>query len=180
MWGFESYGITPDLFCMGKGISSSLPISGVIGRSAVMDIYGPNEMTSTHSANPVCCAAALANIEVLQDEKLVENAAKMGNVLKTKLDETQRRWPNNIGFAPARGLVGGLLMVKPGTKDPDYDTAWEVIYKCFQKGLMMFAPVGVGGGCVKIAPPLCITKEALLEGCNVIAEALTETLDTKG
>lgn len=176
MWGFEGYGVTPDLFCMGKGISSSLPISGVIGRAAVMDIYGPNEMTSTHSANPVCCAAALANIDVLRDEKLVENAAKLGKVLKTRLDQMQRRWPKNIGFAPARGLVGGLLMIKPGTKDPDYDTAWEVIYKCFQKGLMMFAPVGVGGGCVKIAPPLCITEEALLEGCGVIAEAMAEVV----
>ena len=176
MWGFEGYGVTPDLFCMGKGISSSLPISGVIGRGAVMDLYGPNEMTSTHSANPICCAAALANIDVLLEEKLVENAAKLGMILKSNLEDIQNRYPRNIGFAPARGLVGGLLMVKPGTKDPDYDTAWEVIYTCFQKGLMMFAPVGIGGGCVKIAPPLCITEEALLEGCSVLAEAIAEVL----
>lgn len=176
MWGFECYGIIPDLFCMGKGISSSLPISGVIGRADVMDIYGPNEMTSTHSANPICCAAALANIQVLQEEKLVENAAKLGPLLQSKLDEIKNKYPRNIGFAPAKGLVAGLLMVKPGTKDPDYDTAWDVIYKCFQKGLMMFAPVGVGGGCVKIAPPLCITEEALIEGCGVIAEAIAEVI----
>ena len=175
-WGFEFYDVVPDLFCMGKGFSSSLPISGVIGREDVMDLYGPNEMTSTHSANPICCAAALANIKLIEGEKLVENAAKLGTILKSKLDEIQRHYPKNIGFAPARGLVGGLLMVKPGTKEPDYETAWEVIHRCFRKGLMMFAPVGVGGGCVKIAPPLCITQEALIEGCDVIADAINETL----
>lgn len=176
MWGFENYGVTPDLFCMGKGISSSLPISGVIGKSSVMDIYGPNEMTSTHSANPVCCAAALANLNVILEEKLVENAAKLGSVLKSKLDAIQSKYSKNVGFAPAKGLVGGLLMVKPGTKEPDYDTAWDVINCCFQKGLMMFAPVGIGGGCVKIAPPLCINEEALIEGCDIIEEAIKESL----
>ena len=175
-WGFELYDVVPDLFCMGKGFSSSLPISGIIGRADVMDLYGPNEMTSTHSANPICCAAALANIKLIEGEKLVENAAKLGTILKSKLDEIQRHYPKNIGFAPARGLVGGLLMVKPGTKEPDYETAWEVIHRCFRKGLMMFAPVGVGGGCVKIAPPLCITKDALIEGCDVIESAIKETL----
>jgi 4-aminobutyrate aminotransferase-like enzyme len=73
MWGFELYDVLPDLFCIGKGVSSSLPISAVIGREKVMDLYGPNEMTSTHSGNPICCAAALASIEVIEQEKLVEN-----------------------------------------------------------------------------------------------------------
>ncbi len=176
MWGFECYGVVPDLFCMGKGISSSMPISGVIGRTDVMDLYGPNEMTSTHSANPICCAAALANVNVLLEEKLVENAAKLGAVLKSKLEDIQKKYPKNIGFAPAKGLVGGLLIVKPGTKEPDYDMAWNIINRCFQKGLMMFAPVGLGGGCVKIAPPLCINEEALIEGCDVIAEAIKESI----
>jgi len=174
MWGFELYGIVPDLFCMGKGISSSLPISGVIGRAEVMDLYGPNEMTSTHSANPICCSAALANLDIIVKEKLVDNAAKLDSVLQKNLQEIKQSFPEVVGFAPSRGLVGGLLMVKKGTKDPNYELAWDVINLCFHKGLMMFAPVGLGGGCVKIAPPLCITAEALNEGCSVIREALGE------
>lgn len=176
MWGFDVYDIIPDLFCMGKGFSSSMPIGGVIGRADIMDIYGPNEMTSTHSGNPICCAAALANLEIIEEEKLVENAAKLGNVLSEQLQSIKNEFPDIIGFAPSQGLVGGLLMIKPGTKEPDYDLAWNVINNCFRKGLLMFAPVGIGGGCVKIAPPLCITEDALIEGCAVIAEAVGQAV----
>ena len=176
MWGFETYGVTPDLFCMGKGFSSSLPISGVVGRPDVMDLYGPNEMTSTHSANPVCCAAALANINVIQKEKLVENSAKLGKTLKKELESIQKQFSTVIGFAPAKGLVGGLLMIKPGTTEPDYDFAFDIVHSCYRKGLLLFAPVGIGGGCVKIAPPLCITEEAVIEGCMVIRESIKEII----
>ncbi len=179
MWGFELYGVVPDLFCVGKGISSSLPISAVIGKEKVMDLYGPNEMTSTHSGNPVCCAAALASIEVIEQEKLVENAAKVGPVLQERLQEIRREFPETIGFAPGAGLVGGLLIVKKGTKDPDYDVAWSIINLCFRKGVIMFAPVGVGGGCVKIAPPLCITEEAVEEGCEVLRETVREVVQSQ-
>jgi len=174
MWGFELYDVAPDLFCLGKGLSSSLPISAVIGTESVMDLYGPNEMTSTHTGNPVCCAAALASIEVIEQEKLVQNAAKVGPILQEHLQQIRSEFSQTIGFAPGAGLVAGLLIVKKGSKDPDYELAWNVVNLCFRKGLLMFAPVGLGGGCVKIAPPLCITKEAVKEGCEVIAEALRE------
>ena len=80
-WGFEHYGVTPDLICCGKGISSGLPISAVIGRPDVMDFYPPGAMTSTHTGNPVCAAAVLANLRVIEEEGLVEHARKMGEVL---------------------------------------------------------------------------------------------------
>ncbi|MBN1805056.1 MAG: aspartate aminotransferase family protein [Sedimentisphaerales bacterium] len=176
MWGFELYDVVPDLFCTGKGISSSLPISAVIGAEEVMDLFGPNEMTSTHSGNPVCCSAALASIEVIEQEKLIENASKVGVVLQKNLQQIKSEFSDVIGFAPGAGLVAGLLTVKKSTKEPDYELAWNVINLCFQKGLLMFAPVGVGGGCVKIAPPLCISEEAVMEGCEVIREAVKEAV----
>jgi len=176
MWGFELYDVVPDLFCIGKGFSSSLPISAVVGRQDVMDLYGPNEMTSTHSGNPICCAAALASIEVIEQEKLVENAAKVGPVLQKHVQKIKGEFPERIGFAPGAGLVAGLLIVKKGSKDPDHELAWDIVNLCFHKGLLMFAPVGVGGGCVKIAPPLCISKEAVEEGCQVIREAVKEAV----
>ena len=179
LWGFELYGVVPDLFCLGKGVSSSLPISAVIGRPDVMDLYGPNEMTSTHSGNPVCCAAALANVETILSEKLIQNAARLGPLLKQKLTELKDEFPRVIGFAPSEGLVGGLLMVHPGTKKPNYELAWNVVNGCFRRGLMLFAPVGVGGGCVKIAPPLSITEAALAEGCAVLRETLLALPGTK-
>lgn len=176
MWGFELYDIAPDLFCIGKGVSSSLPLSGVVGTEEVMDLYGPNAMTSTHSGNPICCAAALASIEVIEQEKLVENAAKVGQVLQTHLQQIKSEFSDMIGFAPGAGLVGGLLMVNKGAREPNYELAWNVVDVCFRKGLLMFAPVGLGGGCVKIAPPLCISAEAVAEGCEVIREAVRESV----
>ena len=176
MWGFELYDVVPDLFCIGKGVTSSLPLSGVIGREQVMDLYGPNAMTSTHSGNPICCAAALASIEVIEQEGLVENAARVGKVLQKHLQQIKSEFSDVIGFAPGAGLVGGLLMVRKGTKDPDYELAWNVVDRCFRKGLLMFAPVGLGGGCVKIAPPLCISEQAVAEGCEVIREAVQEAV----
>ena len=174
MWGFELYDVVPDLFCMGKGISSSLPISGVIGKEEIMDLYGPNEMTSTHSGNPICSAAALANLEVIEEEGLVENSAKVGLVLQAELAKIKNDFSSVVGAALGAGLVGGLLMVKPRTKEANYELAWDIINNCFRKGLLMFSPVGVGGGCVKIAPPLCITPEAVKEGCSVIHEVIEE------
>lgn len=65
-------------------------------------------------------------------------------------------------------------MIKKSTKEPDYDLAWNIVNLCFQRGLLLFAPVGISGGCVKIAPPLCITEEAVIEGCNVIGQAIKD------
>src|SRR3954449_5970330 len=81
MWGFEHYGIVPDLATFGKGISSSLPLAAVAGRPDVMDLLPAGSMTSTHTGNPVCCAAALASIDLIVKEKLSENSRKIGAVL---------------------------------------------------------------------------------------------------
>ncbi|MDD2708080.1 MAG: aspartate aminotransferase family protein [Verrucomicrobiae bacterium] len=176
-WTFEHYDLTPDLICCGKGISSSLPISAVIGRPEIMDLYAPGSMTSTHSASPLPVAAAIANLKILAKEKLVRNSARLGAVLKEGLDRLRKKHSNRIGVAFCRGLVGGLLIVKPGTREPDGEMALKINEKCFQRGLLMFAPVGLGGGCIKIAPPLTITRDAILEGLGVLEEVCGETLD---
>src|SRR3974390_1028926 len=72
MWGFEHYGIVPDLVALGKGISGSLPLAAVAGAASVMDLHPAGSMTSTHTGNPVCCAAALASIDLIVTERPVE------------------------------------------------------------------------------------------------------------
>src|SRR5713226_502759 len=167
MWGFEHYGIVPDLACFGKGISSSLPLAAVAGRPDVMDLHPAGSMTSTHTGNPVCCAAALASIDLVVKEKLPANACQVGGILHQRLREIQNRFPQ-IGAVQGRGLVAGLSCVKPGTTTPDADLAWEVVRLCFEKGVLMFAPVGFGGATVKISPPLDLTEEAALESAAVL------------
>src|SRR5882762_7781939 len=173
-WAFEHYGLTPDIICCGKGISSSLPLSAVIGRAEIMDQFPPGSMTSTHTGNPVCCAAALANLKKIVAEDLPGNAARMGKILAAGLRDIQKRHPDVIGHYSCRGLVGGLQMTKRGKKEPNHDLAHEIIERCFHKGLLFFSPVGAWGQTVKIAPPLTITGEALREGLAVLSESVDE------
>ena len=174
---WQHYDLIPDLICCGKGVSSSLPLAAVIGRSDIMSLYPPGSMTSTHSASPLPVAAAIASLKILAQEDLAGKAAALGReVLGPRLDALQGRYPRRIGAALHRGLVAGLLMVKPGTKDPDADAALAVYEACLRKGLLMFAPVGLGGGCIKIAPPLITPRDALEEGLDVLGEACAEVL----
>jgi len=175
-WAFEHYGVSPDLICCGKGISSSLPLSAVIGRESVMDQFGPGSMTSTHTGNPVCAAAALASVRKIVRDKLTENAAALEPVLLAGLKAIQAKHPKVIGHVTARGLVAGMQTVKPGTKEPDHDLAHAIIERCMWKGLLLFAPVGAWGQTVKIAPPLTIPRDALEESLAVLAEATDEAV----
>ncbi|MDD5686712.1 MAG: aspartate aminotransferase family protein [Elusimicrobia bacterium] len=176
MFTFEHYDIKPDLIVCGKGISSSLPISAVIGRKDILGLYSPGSMTSTHSASPLPVAASLANLKILKKEKLAEKSKKLGEILIPELRRIREKYPHVLGCVQGKGLVGGIQVVKKGTKEPDPDTATKINEKCFQKGLLMFSPVGVNGECIKICPPLIINREALIEGIKVLEEACDEVL----
>ena len=176
MFAYEHYGIRPDLVACGKGITSSLPLSAVIGRRDILGLYAPGAMTSTHSASPLAVAAAIENLTLIKKEKLVARAAKLGVMLDAALRRLQRRHPDALGCVQSKGLVAGIQVVKPGTRDPDPALALRINVACFQKGLLMFAPVGVAGECLKIAPPLTISEAALRESLGVLEEAVEEVL----
>ena len=148
----------------------------MIGRDDVMSSFGPGAMTSTHSGSPLSVAAGIGSIEAIFADGLVERAARLGPRLERGLLELQARWRDRIGYIRARGLVGGVRVVKPGTLEPDPDVAARIVEWCFRKGLLLFAPVGLGGGCLKIAPPLCIEDAALDEGLGVLEESFGEAL----
>src|SRR5579859_8163191 len=173
LWGFEHYGVVPDVACFGKGISSSLPLAAVAGRPDVMDMQPSGSMTSTHTGNPICCAAALASIDLVLQEDLAGNARAVGGLLHEKLRELQSHY-RQIGCVDGKGLVAGMACVVPGTKEPDADLAWDVVRRAVEKGVLMFTPVGFGGATVKIAPPLVITREAILDSVSALAEAFAE------
>ncbi len=176
MFSFQHYGIQPDLIACGKGISSSLPLSAVIGRRDIMGLYAPGSMTSTHSASPLAVAAAIANLKILREEKLAERAAAMEKILLPALEKLQKRHARHFGCLHGKGLVAGIQVVKPGTREPDPATATRINIACLQKGLLMFAPVGIAGECLKICPPLTIPEDALRESLEVFAAACDEIL----
>jgi 4-aminobutyrate aminotransferase/diaminobutyrate-pyruvate transaminase/4-aminobutyrate aminotransferase/(S)-3-amino-2-methylpropionate transaminase len=175
-WGFEHYGVVPDLICCGKGISSGMPLSAVIGRNEIMDLYPPGSMTSTHTGNPVCAAAALANLKVIEEQHLVENSRRMGEIMQPLLREVGTRFPKHVGVVHGKGLVAALHMVKPGGIEPDSRLAADIVRRCVEKGLLMFAPVGYAGASVKIAPPLVTPEDAIREGVSVLEEAMREAI----
>ena len=176
MFCYEHYGIKPDLIACGKGISSSLPIAAVIGRKDIMGLYPPGSMTSTHSGSPLPVVAAVESMKIIRKEKLVEKAAALGEILIPELTRIRNKYPEVLGCIQGKGLVAGIQVVQKGTKIPDPEMALKINEKCFHKGLLMFAPVGIAGECLKIAPPLVISEEALREGIMVFEEACDEIL----
>ncbi len=177
-WGFEHYSIVPDLTCLGKGISSSLPVSAVAGHADIMDLHPAGSMTSTHSGNPVCCAAALASLDAILEDDMVGNARRMGEMLHGRLAELAKG-RNEIATVMGKGLVAGVVMVDPETGAPDAVLASDIVRRSLYKGLLMFSPVGFGGGTVKIAPPLMISEAAMEDSIEVFLEAVTEAIEAR-
>ena len=175
LWGFEHYGVVPDLTTWGKGISSSLPISAIAGPAAIMDLHPAGSMTSTHSGNPVCCAAALASLEAILEEDMVGNAERVGAQLHSALHALEGQYPE-IGAVMGKGMVAGVMMVDPATGEPDGELAFEIVRRSVEKGLLMFSPVGKMGGTVKVAPPLNLTAEACADSLTAFREALAEAV----
>ena len=179
LFGFMHANIVPDLVCCGKGISSSLPLSCVIGREQIMDTYEPGEMTSTHTGNPVSCAGALASINYILEHHLIEHCAEMEKVVAKRVAELKAKYSERIGFAKGVGLAWAIIPVVPGTKEMDCAFAHDVVRICMEKGLLMFAPVGAGAT-LKIVPPLVIEEDALNEAMDVLDEAIAQAIEEHG
>jgi 4-aminobutyrate aminotransferase/(S)-3-amino-2-methylpropionate transaminase len=133
-------------------------------------------MTSTHTGNPVCCAATLACIDIIVKEDLAGNSCRMGTILHNGLQAIKRKYPQQIGWVDGKGLVAGVACVKPGTREPDGELAWKITENSIHRGVLMFSPVGFGGGTVKICPPLVINDEAMRESLAAFEEAVDEAI----
>lgn len=167
-FGFEHYGVKPDLITVGKGMTSSLPMSGVIGRNEILDSV--DGLSSTHTGNPLCVVAGLKNIDVIEKNKLVENARNLEKVCLNALQELKVHYPKHIGPINGKGLAVAFYLLNPKTGRIDSGLAKKVIDKCRQLGLLLLPTSSAGT--IKIAPPLCINSEALLEGISVIKEVM--------
>jgi 4-aminobutyrate aminotransferase/(S)-3-amino-2-methylpropionate transaminase len=174
MFAFEHYGIRPDVIACGKGLSSSLPISAVIGRSEIMDLAAPGEMSSTFGGNPVCVAAALANLNVIARDCLAERSSSLGEELGAALEKIAARHRRYIRPVNGKGLFYSLHLRNPETDEPLSVTCDQIVLSCVRKGVMLFL---TGRGFLKIVPPLMIDRDALFEAVGVISEVLDATLE---
>jgi len=170
-FGFQHYGVKADLIACGKGMGGGLPLSGVIGRADVMDLPDIGNMSSTHSANPLVCAAGLAVIDELEQRGLTYEASRKGDLLSRGLNTLHHRFPDRISYVFGKGLISAVLFRCPTTGHADHVFASKVAELCMQKGLLV---VHTGRESIKIGPPLTIADEALLEGIDVLGESISE------
>jgi len=175
LFGYMHYGVEPDLLCCGKGASSGVPLSIVLGSKEIMDLPEIGSMSSTHSANPLVCAVGKANLEALIEDGLIENSAKLGELFHAELNNIKTAFPNHMRYVLGKGLVAGVIFTDPDGK-PLTHLCDKIAELCMQKGLLV---VHTGRESIKLAPPLIITKEALLEGLSVFKEAITEVIAGK-
>lgn len=172
LFAYEHYGVEPDLVCLGKGIASGFPLAGVVGRRALLDLPETGAMSSTHSANPLACAAGLATIDVLEEERLVEESARKGELLFERLHALRRRHPERISHVLGHGLLAALI-VTGADGGPDGEAASRISELAMQKGLLV---VHTGRESIKLGPPLTIPDAALAEGLDVFEEAFAEVV----
>ncbi|MBP89328.1 MAG: aspartate aminotransferase family protein [Planctomycetaceae bacterium] len=162
----EQTGMTPDLIALGKGLTSSLPVSAVLGPADILDQAEPGEMSSTHGGNPVCAAAALANLQVIEEEHLVEASARTGARVRERLRSFADEFPASVRSVNGVGLFISIHFHQPDGQ-PDVELADALALEAVRSGVLMFT---TGRGYLKFTPPLSIDPAAADEAADVIRE----------
>ncbi len=168
-WGYQAHGITPDLLTFAKGLGNGLAIAGVVGRAEIIDAIGANSI-STFGGNPLATTGALANLEYVLEHDLQTNAHKVGSQLKEGIHRIAEETPA-IGDVRGKGLMIGVELVVPGTKDPDPDVTAAVMEQAKAEGLLI-GKGGLLGNVLRVAPPLSLTEEEAREGLEKLGEAI--------
>lgn len=169
---FEHSGIEPDIVVFGKGLGSGLPISAVVGPEAIMNHAVAFSLQTVHG-NPVCAAAALAVLETIERDRLVENAERTGRVLQDALRGLAARQPL-IGDVRGRGLASGVeLVADRSSREPASRQTALTAFRAFQLGLVIYY-VGVRSNVLEFTPPLTLTENQALEGVAILEEALND------
>jgi len=170
MFAIEHYGVEPDIMCTAKGIADGFPLGAFTARPDVGGAFKPGDHLSTFGGNPVSCAAALANIDVMLDEKLPENSAARGEQILKRLRKFAESAPL-IGDVRGKGLMIGVELVKDKQKTPAVAETKEVRRLCREAGVL----VGSGGtfaNVVRLQPPLTLTAIEADRICDVVSDAV--------
>jgi 4-aminobutyrate aminotransferase/(S)-3-amino-2-methylpropionate transaminase len=171
MWGIEHYDVEPDLMTIAKSIAAGLPLSGVIGKAEIMDAPGDSAIGGTYVGNPVAQAAALAVLDVFEDEGLVERAAQIGETIRGRMQAWQQRW-DAIGDVRGLGAMLAIELVHDrGTKGPAPEIATAVVEAASARGLLLLKS-GIYSNCIRVLVPLVISEGELDEALGVWEDAL--------
>ena len=175
MFAMEHFDVEPDLVVVAKSIAGGLPLSGVVGRAAIMDEPHAGAIGGTFIGNPVALAAACAVLDVFEEERLVDRAELLGGAIRARMLDWQSRWPR---IGDVRGL-GAMLAIElvhdPATKEPAPELVEAVIDAALRRGLLLLK-AGVYANCIRVLCPLTISDAELDDGLHAFEEALAAVL----
>ncbi|WP_313676709.1 4-aminobutyrate--2-oxoglutarate transaminase [Mycolicibacterium sp.] len=172
MFACEDEGIEPDLIITAKGIADGLPLSGVTGRAEIMDATHVGAVGGTYGGNPLACAAALATIETIETDGLLDRAKHIERLMKERLSRMQAD-DDRIGDVRGRGAMIAVELVKTGTAEPDPDLTKALCARAHAQGVIVLS-CGTFGNVLRFLPPLTIGDDLLNEGLDVLAGILAD------
>jgi 4-aminobutyrate aminotransferase/(S)-3-amino-2-methylpropionate transaminase len=175
MWGIDHYEIEPDLVTVAKSIAAGLPLSAVLGKAEIMDAPGDSAIGGTYVGNPVAQAAALAVLDVFEEEGLNERSAAIGEAIHARMTAWQGRW-DSIGDVRGLGAMLAIELVHDRTtKTPAPDLATRVVEAAAERGLLLLKS-GIYSNCIRVLVPLVISDAELDEALDVWEQAIDASL----
>ncbi len=173
MFGIEHSGVEPDLITVAKSLAGGFPLSGVIGRDAIMQAADPGGLGGTYAGNPIACAAALAVLDVIEEEKLLTRADTIGERIKARLSVMAHR-NTTVPIGAIRGpgaMIGFEIFKDRGGMEPDAEATKRVTTRALEEGLVLLS-CGVFGNVIRVLVPLTVEDEILEEGLTMLERAL--------
>lgn len=178
LFAIEHSGVEPDVITMAKSLADGMPLSAVVGRAEVMNASGANSLGGTYTGNPVCCAAGLAVLDVIEEEKILERSRALGDKLMERFRDWEKRFdcvahPRNLGAMAAFDLVRDK-----GSNEPDAQLTQSLCAQARANGLILLS-CGLYGNAIRILVPVTVGDEVLAEGLDIIERNLSELADTR-
>lgn len=176
-FAYQHYGVKPDLICCGKGMGSGYPLSGVFAKSKILNLAQPGTFSSTHSANPLACAAGIATIKEINSKKLIERAKINGKYFQNELNKIKDLYPNFVSSIQGKGLIAAIIFKKKiklkdkiifGSKFADM-----ICFGALKSNLLL---VRTGRESIKMGPPLIINKKLIKQGIKIISSEIEKIL----
>ena len=149
MFGYQNYNVEPDILTIAKSLGGGMPIGAIIAKDFVASVFKPGDHGTTFGGNPIVCAAAIANLEVLEEEDLLAKCKEKGKYFKNKFEELKEKYPEYIKEIRVIGLMIGLEVEKNGP---------EVVKKCIEEGILMNC---TAGNVLRFLPPLIVEEKEI-------------------
>ncbi len=173
MFAIEQAGVAPDLLVLAKSIAAGMPLSAVVGRSELLDAVQAGGLGGTYGGNPVACAAAIATLDLIEEQSLCERALVLGQLMERRFLQWAEAYPDLIGDVRGLGAMRAVELVKPGGKSPNAKLAKSWVQSCRAHGVVVLT-AGVLGNVVRLLPPLMMSDSLLNEALDRMERALAE------